>query len=71
MKKVFTITTAMIFLCLLTSINAQQVATEWVINNFPGFPVGVMIGLDNDDNVFAAGQSGNQDKIPHSVKCRK
>jgi hypothetical protein len=59
MKKIFTISIAAILLCLFTNINAQQVATEWVINNFPGFPVGVMIGLDNNDNVFAAGHSGD------------
>jgi len=34
-----------------------------VINNFTGFPVGVMIGLDNNENVFVAGQSGDHTKI--------
>src|SRR3990172_11457851 len=59
MKKVFTIVITIIFSCLLTSINAEEVNTEWVINNFPGFPVGVMIGLDNNDNVFVTGHSGD------------
>jgi len=59
MKKVFTITITIIFLCLLTSIKAQQVNTDWVINNFTGYPVGVMIGLDNNNNVFVAGHSGD------------
>ena len=59
MKKVFTITITIIFLCLLTSIKAQQVNTDWVINNFAGYPVGVMIGLDNNNNVFVAGHSGD------------
>jgi len=63
MKKSFAITVAIIFLCLFVNINAQQVNTEWVINNFTGFPVGVMIGLDNDGNVLVAGQSGDNTKI--------
>ena len=63
MKKVFTIAITIIFLCLLTGINAQQVNTDWVINNFTGYPVGVMVGLDNNDDVFAAGHSGDFTKI--------
>ncbi|HMQ69971.1 MAG TPA: hypothetical protein PKA90_13255 [Ignavibacteria bacterium] len=63
MKKIkYTFT--VIFLILLSfTLNAQQVSTEWVINNFPGFPVGVMIGLDQQDNIFVAGQSGDHTKI--------
>ena len=63
MKKEFAITIAMLFLCLFVNIKAQQVNTEWVINNFTGFPVGVMIGIDNNDNVFVAGHSGDFTKI--------
>ena len=63
MKKSFAITIAIIFLCLFVNINAQQVNTEWVINNFTGFPVGVMIGLDNNGNVFVTGHSGDFTKI--------
>jgi hypothetical protein len=63
MKKEIAITIAMLFLCLFVNIKAQQVNTEWVINNFTGFPVGVMIGIDNNDNVFVAGHSGDFTKI--------
>ena len=42
---------------------AQQVTTEWVVNNFSGFPVGVMIGVDNDNNIIAAGHAGDFTKI--------
>jgi len=63
MKKCFTITVAILFLYLFINTNAQQVNTEWVINNFTGYPVGVMIGLDNNDNVFVTGHSGDFTKI--------
>jgi len=63
MKKIFTMTIILILVCLFNRVNAQQVNTEWVINNFNGFPVGVMIGLDNNDNVFVTGQSGDHTKI--------
>ena len=63
MKKSFAITTAIIFLFLFIITNAQQVTTEWVINNFSGFPVGTMIGLDNNDNVFVTGHSGDFTKM--------
>jgi len=63
MKKVFSITLATIFLYQFTNIHAQQVTTEWVINNFPDYPVGVMIGLDNNNNVIVTGQSGDHTKI--------
>jgi hypothetical protein len=63
MKKVFAITLTTIFLLQFTNIKAQQVTTEWVINNFTGYPVGVMIGLDNNDNVFVTGQSGDYARI--------
>jgi len=59
MKKSFANTIAIMFVCQFINTNAQQVVTEWVINNFTGFPVGVMIGLDNNDNVFVAGHSGD------------
>lgn len=63
MNKIFVNSIAVIFLCLFININAQQVNTEWVINNFDGFPVGVMVGLDNNDNVFVTGHSGDHSKI--------
>jgi hypothetical protein len=63
MKKSFAITIAIMFLFLFINTSAQQINTEWVINNFTGFPVGVMIGLDNNENVFVVGQSGDHTKI--------
>lgn len=39
--------------------NAQEVTTEWVLNDFNGYPVGVMTGLDHDDNVFVTGHAGD------------
>jgi hypothetical protein len=51
------------FLGQLMNVSAQQVTTEWAINNYPGYPVGVMIGLDNSDNIFVTGQSGDHTKI--------
>ena len=61
-KRIF-LTAAALLLCVFNNITAQQVTTEWVINNFNGFPVGVMIGLDNNDNVFVTGQAGDHSKI--------
>jgi len=63
MRKAFAVTIAVIFLSYFTKINAQQVTTEWAIHNFNGYPVGVMIGLDNEDNVFVAGHAGDHTKI--------
>ncbi len=63
MRKSFAITIAIMLLSFCINTNAQQVNTEWVINNFTGYPVGVMIGLDNNDNVFVAGHSGDFTKI--------
>ncbi|MBK7447413.1 MAG: hypothetical protein IPJ45_15625 [Ignavibacteria bacterium] len=45
------------------SLNAQAVTTDWVVNNFPGIPVGVMTGLDQNDNVLVTGQSGDHNRI--------
>jgi len=61
MKKI--IAAQIVMIVFVNFINAQQVNTEWVINNFSGFPVGVMIGLDTNDNVFVAGQSGDFTQI--------
>jgi hypothetical protein len=63
MKKLFTTNLTFLFICIIVNLNAQQVTTEWVINNFTGFPVGVMIGLDKNDNVFVTGQAGDHTKI--------
>lgn len=48
---------------MVVRLNAQHVATEWVINNFPGFPVGVMLVLDQNNNAIVTGQSGDHTKI--------
>lgn len=63
MKNIFTVTAAIMLLCCFMNTNAQEVTTEWVINNFTGYPVGVMIGLDNEDNIFVAGYAGDHTKI--------
>ncbi len=57
--------TLIIMILVLGRINltAQTVTTDWVVNNFSGFPVGVMIGLDHSDNVFVTGQSGDHTRI--------
>lgn len=52
-----------LFFCFVIRLNAQQVTTEWVINNFTGYPVGVMIVLDQNNNVIVTGQSGDHTKI--------
>lgn len=57
MKKI--LAAQVVIIVFANFIYAQQVNTEWVINNFPGFPVGVMIGLDANDNVFVTGHSGD------------
>ncbi len=61
MKKL--LNTLFIVISVYSISNAQQVTTDWVINNFTGFPVGVMIGLDNNENVFVTGQAGDHSKI--------
>lgn len=63
MKKSMLVLIAVVFFSFKVHLNAQQVATEWVINNFTGFPVGVMIGLDNNENVIVAGHAGDFTKI--------
>jgi hypothetical protein len=64
MKKLFKIKSAILLLFLTVHhLNAQQVTTEWAINNFPGFPVGVMLVLDQNNNVIVTGQSGDHTKI--------
>jgi hypothetical protein len=63
MKKSSTIIMTILFSIICISITAQQVNTEWVINNFTGYPAGVMIGLDSSQNVFVTGQSGDHTKI--------
>ncbi len=63
MKNRFAINVTFMFLYLFMNVTAQQVNTEWVINNFTGFPVGVMIALDNNDNIFVTGHSGDFTKI--------
>ncbi len=62
-RKIRLIIAAIVMIVSANFINAQQVNTEWVINNFDGFPVGVMIGLDNSENVFVSGQSGDNTRI--------
>lgn len=57
MKKI--LAAQIVIIVFANFIYAQQVNTEWVINNFPGFPVGAMIGLDANDNVFVTGHSGD------------
>ena len=63
MKNGFTITVVILSSYLFMNINAQQVNTEWVINNFTGYPVGVMIELDNNGNLVVTGHSGDFTKI--------
>ena len=63
MKKLIVIITAIIFSSVALHLNAQQVTTEWVINNFTGYPVGVMLVLDQNNNVIVTGQSGDHTKI--------
>ena len=63
MRKILALNKGLIFLLLCMNINAQQVTTEWVINNFSGFPVGVMIGKDNDENIIVTGHAGDFTKI--------
>lgn len=63
MRKFIFIIVATILVYHFQFTNAQQVTTEWVINNFNGYPVGVMIGLDNNDNVFVTGHAGDHSKI--------
>jgi hypothetical protein len=53
----------LIFLLCVTGLQAQQVTTQWVINNFTGYPIGVMIGLDNSGNVIVTGHAGDNSKI--------
>lgn len=57
------ILTIMILVFNRISLNAQTVTTDWVVNNFPGTPVGVMTGLDQNDNVLVTGQSGDHNRI--------
>lgn len=63
MKKAFVTTVAVFFVIFFTNLRAQQVTTEWAMHNFSGNPVGVMIGLDNEDNVFVTGHAGDHTKI--------
>jgi hypothetical protein len=51
------------FLSFSFNIYTQQVTTEWVINNFNGYPVGVMVGADKYDNIFVTGHAGDFTKI--------
>ena len=51
--------TTALLLCLFINISAQQVTTDWVINNFNGYPVGAMIGYDNNANIFVTGHAGD------------
>lgn len=61
MKKTFIALTVLIIFIKFT--NAQQVTTEWVLNNFNGFPVGSMIGIDQNEMIFVTGHDGNHSKI--------
>jgi len=63
MYKRIVLASAAFLICFYINIVAQQVTTDWVINNFNGYPVGVMIGLDNGNNVFVTGHSGDFTKI--------
>lgn len=63
MKMSSLILIANLFFSLATQLNAQQVTTQWAINNFSGFPVGVMLVLDQNNNVIVTGQSGDHTKI--------
>ena len=57
------ILTIIILVFSRVNLNAQAVTTDWVVNNFPGIPVGVMTGLDQNDNVLVTGQSGDHNRI--------
>ncbi|MBS1551645.1 MAG: hypothetical protein JST15_06220 [Bacteroidetes bacterium] len=52
-----------IFVFSRIDLTAQSVTTEWVVNNFTGYPAGVMIGLDSNNNVLVTGHSGDHRKI--------
>ncbi len=63
MKKLNVVIISILFFVALNNLIAQNVTTEWVLNTFPGFPVGVMLVLDQDNNVIVTGQSGDHNKI--------
>ena len=63
MKTRIALATTALLLYLSINISAQQVTTDWVINNFNGYPVGVMIGLDNAGNILVTGHAGDFTKI--------
>jgi len=63
MKKLTLLIIVTVFFSPLIQLKAQQVTTEWAINNFTGFPVGVMLVLDQNNNVIVTGQSGDHTKI--------
>ncbi len=63
MKTKFQFVLTILILVCNIRLNAQQVNTEWVINNIPGYPVGVMIGLDNSGNVIVTGHAGDHSNI--------
>jgi len=63
MKRLKIIYTIFLIFPFVIRIYAQQVTTEWVLNNFTGFPVGVMLVLDHNNNVIVTGHSGDHTKI--------
>lgn len=63
MKKLITICIIFLIFPFVIKISAQPVTTEWVLNNFTGFPVGVMLVLDHNNNVIVTGHSGDHTKI--------
>lgn len=63
MKKLIIICIIFLIFPFVIKINAQQVTTEWVLNNFTGYPVGVMLVLDQNNNLIVTGHSGDHTKI--------
>ncbi|MDH3267509.1 MAG: T9SS type A sorting domain-containing protein [Ignavibacteria bacterium] len=63
MNRIIVATIVVLFGYHFQFTESQQVTTEWVLNIFNGFPVGVMIGIDNDDNIVVTGHAGDFTKI--------
>ena len=63
MKRLIIISIIFLIFPFAIRIYAQQVTTEWILNNFTGYPVGVMLVLDHNNNVIVTGHSGDHTKI--------
>lgn len=63
MKKSKLVLVVVVFFTFIVHLNAQQITTDWVMNNFTGFPVGVMLVLDQNNNVIVTGQAGDHSSI--------